>query len=508
MGNTIAGDKVELTLSGAETNAGEDYTATATLTGDDASNYKLPENSTVKFSIAQASINPTVTIEGWTYGAKVNTPSLGEGSNPGNGEVTFEYSEKDKDTWSTDAPTTAGKYTVRATVAETANYLSGTATKDFTIKPASIEAASVKVAEATYTYTGSALTPDVVVTLGDNTLSAETDYIVAYADNVDAGTATVTVTGKGNCTGTATATFAIAPKSIKDAKVVLGPSLTANDQEQEQTIESVTLADGTELDVSDFKVSGNKVTAAGDYTLTVTGAGNYADSVDVAFTVAPNPDQVAADAAAEKIEAIGKVEYTEESEAAIKDAREAYDELSNVQKQRVDDDVLKTLENAETAYQKLDDEVKTAEEAIEAIGDVSYDERSKDAIDAARAAYDALDQNQKKRFDEQMLTTLENAEATYQQAAQDAADKEAAEKEAEEKAKREEEEKVKREAEEREAAEKEAAKKAEQDKAKKNDSKKEKLVGTGDNSAAAVAAAAIAGISLATAGIATRRRNN
>jgi hypothetical protein len=64
---------------------------------------------------------------------------------------------------------------------------------------------------ASMTYTGEALTPAVVVKDGDITLSAETDYIVTYADNVNVGQATVTVTAKEGADygGTATATFTI-----------------------------------------------------------------------------------------------------------------------------------------------------------------------------------------------------------------------------------------------------------------------------------------------------------
>ncbi len=45
------------------------------------------------------------------------------------------------------------------------------------------------------------------------------------------------------------------------------------------------------LTADDFTVVGNKVTAAGNYTLTITGAGNYTGSVEVDFTVEAKPDQ-------------------------------------------------------------------------------------------------------------------------------------------------------------------------------------------------------------------------
>ena len=62
---------------------------------------------------------------------------------------------------------------------------------------------------ADQTYTGSAITPTVTVKDGETTLTLNTDYTVAYSNNVNTGTATVTVTGTGNYSGTATANFTI-----------------------------------------------------------------------------------------------------------------------------------------------------------------------------------------------------------------------------------------------------------------------------------------------------------
>ena len=50
------------------------------------------------------------------------------------------------------------------------------------------------------------------VTRGAKTLVAGTDYTVGYANNINAGTATVTITGIGDYTGTKAATFRIVPK--------------------------------------------------------------------------------------------------------------------------------------------------------------------------------------------------------------------------------------------------------------------------------------------------------
>jgi gliding motility-associated-like protein len=67
---------------------------------------------------------------------------------------------------------------------------------------------------ANQTYTGSAITPTVVVKDDSTMLTLGTDYTVAYSNNTNVGTATVTITGTGNYTGTKTQTFSITPKVL------------------------------------------------------------------------------------------------------------------------------------------------------------------------------------------------------------------------------------------------------------------------------------------------------
>ena len=96
--------------------------------------------------------------------------------------------------------------TATVTVIGKGNY-TGTAKGTFAISAANASKATVKV--SSQTYTGAALTPAPTVTLGGKTLKQGTDYIAAYANNTNPGTATVTLTFKGNYTGSAKGTFAI-----------------------------------------------------------------------------------------------------------------------------------------------------------------------------------------------------------------------------------------------------------------------------------------------------------
>lgn len=115
------------------------------------------------------------------------------------------------------------------------------------------------------------------------------------------------------------------------------------------------------------------------------------------------------------IEEIGTV--TLESKAVIDIARDAYEELNDAQKARVQK--LQILEEAEKEYAKLQAEAekeeadKKAAEAvdalIDAIGEVSLE--SKEAIEKARTAYDMLTLEQKEKVTK--IEELQNAEELY-----------------------------------------------------------------------------------------------
>lgn len=85
----------------------------------------------------------------------------------------------------------------------------GALSTTFNIVEASISSASVTVPDE-QVYTGEELNPMPVVTMDDKLLTLGTDYeITSYANNLDAGEATITVTGKGNYKDKASGTFEI-----------------------------------------------------------------------------------------------------------------------------------------------------------------------------------------------------------------------------------------------------------------------------------------------------------
>ena len=154
----------------------------------------------------------------------------------------------------------------------------GYKTAEWKIAPKNISGATINLGEA-LTYKGWEQTQTVTSVTVDGL-----DVTYTVSDNVqtNAGTYTLTVTGTGNFTGTATKDWTIAPKDISNAVITLGDTLTYNGQEQTQTVTSVTV-DG--LSVT-YDVTGNTGTDVKDYTLTITGTGNFTSAATAKFTIA------------------------------------------------------------------------------------------------------------------------------------------------------------------------------------------------------------------------------
>ncbi len=96
----------------------------------------------------------------------------------------------------------AGDYSIVITAKEGSAY-GGSKEVPFTIIPKTIVADWVTLAQDTYDYTGEEVKAEVKVTDSDRgvDLTLDTDFTVAYSNNVAVGTATASVTGTGNYTG-------------------------------------------------------------------------------------------------------------------------------------------------------------------------------------------------------------------------------------------------------------------------------------------------------------------
>ena len=246
----------------SNTNAG---TATVKVVGK--GNYTGTASKT--FAIIRKDLSITVSITGWTVGGTPNAPAVT--GNLGNGAVTYQYKVKGAadSTYTATVPTAVGNYTVKATVAQTANYNGATATTDFAISTKAAQTITAENVTVTYGDSGKKVSG---TTNGNGTIS----YAVKTGSDVvevnsttgaltikKVGTATITVTASE------TASHAAAEKDITvtvNPKKITAPAAdttvyTYNGNEQTYKI--------TANDA--YTVTGNKQTAANEtgYTVTV-----------------------------------------------------------------------------------------------------------------------------------------------------------------------------------------------------------------------------------------------
>lgn len=189
----------------APVNLGQ-YTVKVTLGGQTIS---------ADFEIKKAKINPTVTMDDWTYGQKANTPSITVKS--GESDITASYDASSYTcTYYTDAgctdmttaadgaatnggvPKNAGTYYVKVVVPENGNYAGAEAEASFTIAPLLAE---LTWSKTDLIYTGSEQSVSATVA---NALEGDS-FAIAYEGNTqteagDSYTATVTDLGNDNYT--------------------------------------------------------------------------------------------------------------------------------------------------------------------------------------------------------------------------------------------------------------------------------------------------------------------
>ena len=215
---------VTVTLGGstlASSNYTVDYsnnidagTATVTVTGKNT----YTGTATKNFTIGKAELsNATVSLAGWTYGDAANTPVVR--GNLGDGTVNYFYANAEAPSleYTTDVPTNAGNYSVKAVIAETANYQGKEVTNTFTIDPKALTEDMMWQEGDEFVYTGEPQTlADGMfgLTDGEDELEYGVDFTIEYTNNTNVGTATATITGMGNYQGTLITTFEIVREII------------------------------------------------------------------------------------------------------------------------------------------------------------------------------------------------------------------------------------------------------------------------------------------------------
>lgn len=159
--------------------------------------------------------------------------------------------------------------------------------KDYVSKVTKGDLANAEVSgiSSSYTYTGKAISPAPTVKIDGTTLKMGTDYTATYANNTNAGTASITLQGIGNYTGTKYLSFQITGGAFDSASVTgIGSSYeyTGSAIAPVPTVKigNTTLASGT-----DYTVSYKNNTNVGTATVTITGKGNYSGGKSITFKI-------------------------------------------------------------------------------------------------------------------------------------------------------------------------------------------------------------------------------
>ncbi|MBO7451030.1 MAG: DUF4214 domain-containing protein, partial [Clostridiales bacterium] len=164
------------------------------------------------------------------------------------------------------------------------NNFKGEKTISFKILPMNIADLTLGSINA-QTYTGTAITPAPNVMRGSVYLTKGTDYDLSYSDNINASSnAKCTITMKGNYTGTKTITFKINPASVYYFTMPTIPEQTYTGSPIEPSIAITMNGKAVTKDI-DYTLAFSNNTNAGYASVTITGIGNYCDSITRNFRI-------------------------------------------------------------------------------------------------------------------------------------------------------------------------------------------------------------------------------
>lgn len=308
---TVNSDQIGVTVSGGQTNAGTEYTATASaLTGDKANNYKLPAANTTAFSIAKAD-NPATVTDTATVKVGGNTVNLSANVSNAEGLVSYaitgalEGCSLDASTGLFTSGTTTGECIVTVTIAENNNYSGTSATITVTVTAKATQTISFAEATVSKTYGDTDFTVTASQTVGNGAVTYSSTGDAATVDSstgavhiVKAGTATITATAAETsdfASQTTNYTLTVNPKSV----TITG--LFASNKEYDGMMDAVvtgtatidgkvgedavSVTAGTATFADENVGTGITVTFSG-YSLTGDDAGNYTLSAQPADTTA------------------------------------------------------------------------------------------------------------------------------------------------------------------------------------------------------------------------------
>lgn len=150
---------------------------------------------------------------------------------------------------------------------------------------------------APQTYTGKAIKPAIKVYDGPTLLKEKVDYTVSYKNNKNVNDAsnaatapTIIVKGKGNYTGQEKVTFQIVAVNLNDEKMVAKDIYVNANNKEQKPVPTITYKGKKLKNNKDFTLSyttdgDDAYTAAGNYTITAKGIGNYTGERNISLVI-------------------------------------------------------------------------------------------------------------------------------------------------------------------------------------------------------------------------------
>lgn len=177
--------------------------------------------------------------------------------------------------------------TASLTIEGKGNYCGKIEGKTFNIIPHDINNLFIEEVEDK-TYTGEALTPDIVIKYGEYVLIENTDYETEFSNNINVGMAKVKITGLGNYSGTMNRAFAIKCKPCDEFAVESIDDMTYTGEELTC---SVVIKDGEKVlsEGNDYELLFEDNTEKGDAKVTITFIGNYVGEKETSFKILAKP---------------------------------------------------------------------------------------------------------------------------------------------------------------------------------------------------------------------------
>ena len=164
----------------------------------------------------------------------------------------------------------------------------GSVSTTYRINPQTLTAADTSISVESAYYNGSEQKPAVSVTHNGKKLTPDTDYTVAYTNNIEVTDyARARITGQGNYKGTLTQYFTIRKQDISNCSIILSADSFPYDGSDKRPEVTVKSGNNTLTASSDYTVSYSNNRAVGTATVTISGRNNYTGSASKSFRIVP-----------------------------------------------------------------------------------------------------------------------------------------------------------------------------------------------------------------------------